>query len=334
MKIARLLLFPFGIFYGCIMAFRNKLFDWGIFDSKNTLIKSIGVGNLAMGGTGKSVVVMYLIKMLKDHRIATLSRGYGRNTSGLIIAGPKDNSTSLGDEPFQFLKRYPDTIVAVSEKRTVGMRALEKMVTPPNFVLLDDVMQHRWICPKMMIMTSSFQRPYFKDFIFPVGDLREFRSGVRRANVLLVTNSPEDLSTRQKETFLKKININIPVFFTKIRYTDVLTRSDKSIDSSVLTGEEFLLVTGIADTHHLITHLKKKYNAFDHIKFKDHHRYSVADAKMINDRAEKKLILTTEKDFVKLEKALNNPKLYCLRIELDFVFEEEQHLFEKMIRAL
>ena len=113
------------------MALRNKLFDWGILDSKNTLIKSIGVGNLAMGGTGKSVVVMYLIKMLKDHRIATLSRGYGRNTSGLIIAGPKDNPTSLGDEPFQFLKRYPDTIVAVSEKRTVGMRALEKMVTPP-----------------------------------------------------------------------------------------------------------------------------------------------------------------------------------------------------------
>jgi len=142
------------------------------------------------------------------------------------------------------------------------------------------------------------------------------------------------LSVRQKETFLKKININIPVFFTKIRYADVLMRSDKSLDASRLTGQDFLLVTGIADTHHLITYLKKKYKTFDHLKFKDHHRYSPADAKMINDRAEKKLILTTEKDFVKLENTLNNSKLYCLRIELDFVFDEEQHFFEKIIRAL
>ena len=106
------------------MAFRNKLFDLGILASKNTLIKSIGVGNLSMGGTGKSVVVMYLIKMLKDQRVATLSRGYGRKTSGLIVAGPKENPTSLGDEPFQFFKRYPETIVAVSEKRTLGMKEI------------------------------------------------------------------------------------------------------------------------------------------------------------------------------------------------------------------
>ena len=282
----------------------------GILAPKNTLIKSIGVGNLAMGGTGKSVVVMHLIKILKDRRIATLSRGYGRKTSGLIIAGPKDNPASLGDEPFQFFKRYPNTIVAVSEKRTLGMIALEKMATPPNFVVLDDVMQHRWVCPQMMIMTSSFQRPYFKDFVFPTGDLREFRSGVRRADVLLVTSTPEDLSLRQKETFLKKINVNIPVFFTKIRYSDVLMRSDKSIDSNVLTSMDFLLVTGIADTHHLVAYLKKKNKTFDHVKFKDHHCYSLADAQMINERAEKKLILTTEKDFVKLEKILNNSRLY------------------------
>jgi len=269
------------------MALRNKLFDWGILASKNTLIKSIGVGNLAMGGTGKSVVVMYLIKMLKNQRIATLSRGYGRKTSGLVIAGPKENPTSLGDEPFQFFKRYPGTIVAVSEKRTVGMKALVKMANPPNFVVLDDVMQHRWVCPQMMIMTSSFYRPYFKDFIFPAGDLREFRSGVSRADVLLVTRTPEDLSLRQKETFLKNIKINVPVFFTKIRYSKVIMRSDKSLDSSVLMDEDFLLVTGIADTRHLVAHLKKKYKTFDHIKFKDHHHYSPADVQMINDRAEK-----------------------------------------------
>ena len=138
-----------------------------------------------------------------------------------------------------------------------------------------------------MIMTSSFQRPYFKDFIFPAGKLREFRSGVKRADVLLITRFTGGFVLGSKRNFLKNININVPVFFTKIRYADVLMRSDKSIDSSVLTGEEFLLVTGIADTHHLITHLKKKYKTFDHIKFKDHHHYTVVDAQMINDRAEK-----------------------------------------------
>jgi tetraacyldisaccharide 4'-kinase len=316
------------------MAIRNKLFDWGILSCENTSIKSIGVGNLAMGGTGKSVVVMYLIKTLKDFRIATLSRGYGRETKGLVIAEPKDNPATLGDEPYQFYNRYPETVVAVSEKRTLGMKALAKMPNPPHFVILDDVMQHRWVCPQMMIMTSSFQRPYFKDFVFPAGDLREFRSGVKRVDVLLVTRTPEDLSPAQKEVFLKNVNINVPVFFTKIRYSDYLTQNEKTLDSTVLNGKDFILVTGIADTHHLVEHLEKQYGYFDHLKFQDHHTYSHADAERINDRARGKIIVTTEKDYAKLEKALDNNSLYCLRIELGFVFKEEQYLFEKMIKGL
>lgn len=331
LKNARLLFFPFGILYGWLMAIRNKLFDSGILVSENPTIKSIGVGNLAMGGTGKSVVVMHLIKMLKDHRVATLSRGYGRKTRGLIIAGPEDTPATLGDEPYQFFNRYPKTFVVVSEKRTLGIKALEKMATPPDWVVLDDVMQHRWVRPHLTIMTSSFQQPYFRDFVFPAGKLREFSSGVKRADILLITRVPQDLSLGQKNEFLKKINLNIPVFFTKIRYADVLTQQDNTIDKSVLSDEDFLLVTGIADSHHLVTYLKKQYGKFDHLEFKDHHPYSHADAKMINERAGNKLILTTEKDYAKLEQTLNNDRLYCLIIELDFVFEEEQDLFERMI---
>lgn len=334
LKNLRLLFFPISILYGFVTAIRNKLFDWGIFYSKIHTIPSIGVGNLSMGGTGKSVVVMYLLKILKDHdRLATLSRGYGRKTKGLIVAGPKDNASTLGDESNQFLERYPETVVVVSENRNSGMEAIEAMDLPPTKVILDDVMQHRWISPQLMIMTTSFECPYFRDFVFPVGELREFRSAVKRADLLLITRSPEDLSEDQKESYLKKINVNIPVFFSKICYADFLTQKNASIDLKIL-GEGFLLVTGIADPSHLIDHLKKQYKSFDHLKFKDHHQYSHADCSMISERAGEKIILTTEKDYAKLSQKLKSNKLYCLRIELDFVFDEERILFERTIKDL
>ena len=130
----------------------------GILASQNYLMRSIGVGNLSIGGTGKSVVVMHLIKMLKDtYRIATLSRGYGRKSSGLIVAGIHDSASSIGDEPFQFFNRYPETTVVVSEKRTIGMKALERLDNTPEIVIMDDMMQHRWVKPQIMIMTTMIQ---------------------------------------------------------------------------------------------------------------------------------------------------------------------------------
>ena len=315
------------------MALRNLLFNFGILPSKTYSISSVGVGNLSMGGTGKSVVVMYLIKLFKkDHPVAVLSRGYGRKTKGLVMGGTNENASTLGDEPYQFLRRYPDTAVVVSEKRTLGMKALEKM-TPPRKVILDDVMQHRWVRPKLMIMTTSFERPYFEDFLVPMGGLREFQWGVKRADILLITRSPEDLSELQKEQYLKKIKVNIPVFFTKINYADVWSQNNKRINSTVLE-EDFLLVTGIANPNHLVDHLKKNYNAFDHLKFKDHHDYSDSDCQMIQDRAGKRIILTTEKDYVKLVGVLDSKKLYCIPIELEFVSEEERNLFDKMVKAV
>ena len=334
LKNLRFLLFPFNILYGGVMVIRNRLFDLGIFSSQSFSTPSIGVGNLSMGGTGKSVVVMYLIKTLggKKH-IAVLSRGYGRKTKGIIVATKNDNASTLGDEPFQFLQRYPKTLLVVAEKRTLGMKALETMKSNPEKVILDDVMQHRWIRPEMMIMTSSFERPYFRDFVFPVGGLREFRSGVKRANILLITRSPENLSPQQKKEFLKEINVQIPVFFTKVRYADVLSQKEKTQNSSILEVG-FLLVTGIANADHLVAHLKNQYGEFDHLKFKDHHPYSIADGQVIQERAGKKIILTTEKDYAKLDEVLQNESLFYIKIELDFVFEEEHQLFNEMIKSV
>ena len=334
LKNLRFLLFPFNILYGGVMAIRNRLFDMGIFNSESFSTPSIGVGNLSMGGTGKSVVVMYLLKNLggKKH-IAVLSRGYGRKTKGIIVATKNDNAATLGDEPFQFLQRYPETLVVVAEKRIQGIKAIEAMEASPDKVILDDVMQHRWIRPQMMIMTSSYECPYFRDFVFPVGGLREFRSGVKRANILLITRSPENLSPQQKEEYLKEINVNIPVFFTKVRYSDVLSQKEKTQNSSILENG-FLLVTGIANADHLVIFLKNQYGAFDHFKFKDHHSYSIADGQMIHERAGGKIILTTEKDYAKLDGVLECKNLYYIKIELDFVFEEEQQLFDKMIKSV
>ena len=317
------------------MAMRNMLFDLGILPSQNYLIRSIGVGNLSIGGTGKSVVVMHLIKMLRNtNRIATLSRGYGRKSSGLIVAGIQDNASSIGDEPFQFFNRYPETTVVVSEKRTIGMKALERLDNPPEIVIMDDIMQHRWVQPQIMIMTTSFDIPYFKDFLLPAGGLREFRSGVKRADILLITRTPDEFSIDQKEAFLKNININIPVFFTKIKYSNLLTFKNKTIDSSILNGECFLLVTGIADTHHLVSYLKNQFGKFDHIKFSDHHSYSDSDFRVIQELAGDKIILTTEKDIAKLTQNLNSDRLCCLKIELEFVFQEDQNLFDEMVKNI
>lgn len=316
------------------MALRNWLFDRGILPALRSSIFSIGVGNLSMGGTGKSVVVMYLIKTLQEkNRMAVLSRGYGRKTKGLLVGDSKDSAATLGDEPFQFMNRYPKTRVVVSEKRTLGIKAIEAMKPIPEIIVCDDVMQHRWVSPHLMIMTTSFENPFSRDFIFPVGGLRESRSGVKRAAVVLITKTPEDFSPFQKAEYLREINIKAPVLFTKIRYEEFLIQNDKPVDIKILsTG--FLLVTGIADTSHLTEYLEKQYGPFDHMKFGDHHSYTAVDGSAILDRAGGKIILTTEKDHAKLQEIVGDDRLYCLRIALDFVFQEERKTFDQLITAV
>lgn len=330
----RFLLFPIALLYGGITMVRNLMFDWGIFSSKKPDLPTIGVGNLAMGGTGKSVVVMDLIKRLQPNfKIGTLSRGYGRKTKGLIIAGPDDDASTLGDEPNQFRERYTDSLVVVSENRNKAIQVIQNLKVPPDKLILDDVMQHRWVHPRFLIMTTAFDRPYFKDFLFPVGNLRERRSGVKRADLILVTRTPEDFTTDQKQVFLKKIKTKAPVFFTKITYANFLSQKEKTFDSKVLENG-FLLITGIADPSHLVGHLKNQYGTFDHLRFKDHHNYNQSDAIMIKEKAKGKIILTTEKDYAKLAQILTDENLYCIKIEQDFIFEEEQTLFVQMIQNL
>ena len=332
LKYLRLLLFPFALLYGVIVQLRNLFFYIGFFSSKNFNTPSLGVGNLSMGGTGKSVVVTYLIDLLqKTKTLATLSRGYGRKTKGLRIADINDTAATLGDEPFQFLNRYSDLRVIVSENRLLGMEALKLLNPVPEVVIMDDIMQHRWVKPSLLIMTTDYKNPYFKDYIFPIGGLREFKSGVNRADLILVTRSPSNLSMEKKVNFLKGMKSKIPVFFTTIKYAQFLHKKNQSISDLELNRGNFILVTGIADSSKLVDYLKTTFGGFKHLKFSDHHHFSNNDIHRILYASEGKIIVTTEKDYGRLSPLISDEKLCYIKISLDFIFEKDQKQFDRII---
>jgi tetraacyldisaccharide 4'-kinase len=332
LKYIRLLLFPFALLYGVIIQLRNFFFDIGFLSSKNFNTPSLGVGNLSMGGTGKSVVVTYLIDLLqKTKTLATLSRGYGRKTKGLRIADINDTAATLGDEPFQFLNRYSNLRVIVSENRLLGMEALKLLNPVPEVVIMDDIMQHRWVKPSLLILTTDYKNPYFKDYILPIGGLREFKSGVNRADLILVTRSPSDLSMEKKVNFLKGMKSKIPVFFTTIKYAQFLYKKNQSKSDLELNKGNFILVTGIADSSQLVDYLKTTFGGFKHLKFSDHYHFSNNDIDRILNASEGKIIVTTEKDYGRLSPLISDEKLCYIKISLDFIFEKDQKQFDRII---
>ena len=286
-----------------------------------------------MGGTGKSVIVTYLIDLLqKTKTLATLSRGYGRKTKGLRIANNNDNASTLGDEPFQFLNRYSNLNVIVSENRVLGMESIKTLNPIPEVVIMDDIMQHRWVKPGLLIMTTDYNNPFFKDHILPVGRLREFKSGVNRADLILITRSPSGLSTIKKEKFLEGIKSNIPVFFTTIKYDELLYNKDQNKSDLELNKGNFILVTGIADSSQMIAYLENKFGSFKHLKFPDHHHFSNDDIQKILKASKNKIIVTTEKDYGRLSPLINDHKLFYIKIYLDFIFDKEKRQFDKIIQ--
>ena len=203
MKNLRFLLFPFALLYGFIIFIRNLFFDIGVFTSKRFNILSIGVGNLSMGGTGKSILVEYLILHLKDkYKLATLSRGYGRSSKGFIIAEKNSLPSEVGDEPFQFLNNHPEIKVTVSENRRIGVDKIKTKLPEINLIIFDDLMQHRWVKSDFLIATTSFHKPFFDDHLFPVGMLREQKKEIRRADVILITSTPQNIKYDEKGIIL------------------------------------------------------------------------------------------------------------------------------------
>lgn len=304
MQFVRYLLFPFSILYGCITWVRNKLFDWGLKKEHEIFFPSIGVGNLSVGGTGKTPHVILLNKMLSEEGdITIVSRGYGRKTKGLVWADESSTAETIGDEPLLFLNSTPRPTVIVSEKRVNAIQKIE-VAGKNTIILLDDVFQHRHVKPGLNILLCDYNKPYFKDFMLPTGNLREFRAGEKRADIVIVTKCPSDLTEDKKGAFSNNICLNSKnIFFSSITYSGFEKFSEIEKPQEI---KNVILVTGIANPKPLEEHLLVNYS-LKSVIFPDHHEFTDKDITRIHEifgnfASENSVILTTEKDAMRLEK--------------------------------
>jgi tetraacyldisaccharide 4'-kinase len=334
-SILRYFLFPFSILYGVITWVRNAFYDFKFLKSKEHPIKLIVVGNLSMGGTGKSPVTLYLSDLLIEHfKVAILSRGYGRKTKGYRQVDVNSLASDVGDEPLMFKSISGDKIqVAVCEDRNEGVEQIKVDFPKTDLVLLDDAFQHRKIKAGFSILLTTFDNPFFHDFVVPFGSLREFRNGVLRANVLLVTKCPVNISTNDKIYFQNNLEkYKKPVFYSRIKYGAL-----SSFTFEVQTIKNVVIVAGIANPKGMIEHLSSIYRVESCI-FSDHHQFTKTEIdeihlKFDNFAGEEKAIVTTQKDFMRLKDniekwGLINYPWYVLPISIEIEKEQE---FNKLI---
>ncbi|WP_226063130.1 tetraacyldisaccharide 4'-kinase [Kaistella polysaccharea] len=301
-------LYPFSLGYHVATSARNMMYNWGI--SKSTKFKTpiINVGNLSVGGSGKSPMVMYIADLLSKHyKTGVLSRGYGRITKGYGITNYDSNYKTVGDEAMQLFERFKNKfVIAVSEERVPGAKKLIEDMDL-QVLILDDAYQHRAIKPGFNILMTDYNDPYFKDYLLPAGNLRESRSGARRAQIIMVSKCPENLTVEQKQYFISRIKPqhNQKVFFSSIGYDENVYARNQMLPDNNLSYYDILLITGIANPKPLVKHLSKFSERVKHLKFRDHHNFSDQDIKNIlaeyKKLGEYKLILTTEKDYVRLK---------------------------------
>ncbi len=331
MKLIRYLLFPVVPIYYLVTWLRNKLYDLGIKKSTAYDFPVICVGNLSVGGTGKTPMIEYLIRLLKsEHHLATLSRGYKRQTKGFIIADENATANSIGDEPFQFHQKFDDIIVSVDGDRVHGISQLMALQNPPEVVLLDDAYQHRKVKAGFHILLTSYDDLYTEDILLPTGNLREPRLGAKRADIIVVTKCPENISEGKKEKVKRKINAlsHQEVFFASIAYSNSIKNAKEHLDLKTLKTQSFTLVTGIANPKSLVEYLTALGLQFEHLKFKDHHDFNESD---LSNLKQKQLIITTEKDMMRLQPHFSeNEAIYYLPIEMKI---DRQSEFDALLRS-
>lgn len=324
---ARKLLFPFSIAYQGITSLRNKLYDQGVLGSKKFDLPTIVVGNLSVGGTGKTPMIEYLIRLLSEkYRVAVLSRGYKRKTKGFLLAGKDTDSSMIGDEPFQYHSKFKNINVAVDADRVNGIEQLLQLVNKPELVLLDDAFQHRRLEGGLNVLLTTYHHLFTRDLLLPAGNLREGASGANRADIIVVTKCPADLNKSEQQKVIQELKPteNQQVFFTKISYGEFLQGHSK-ISLAALEDYEILLFTGIANAKPLLDFLGERNLKFKHLEFPDHHNYTTTDLAKIKATfeslsASNKLLLTTEKDYARC--AENFPELHYLTIECEFVSQK------------
>lgn len=341
-------LIPFTWLYGICIQIRNQLFNWGILPSEQYSVPIISVGNLAVGGTGKTPHAEYLIRLLeKQYRIAVLSRGYKRKTSGFILADAQSTSQDIGDEPYQMKNKFPEILVAVDSNRRRGIRNLLDLPhdIQPEIILLDDAFQHRYVTPSLSIILTDYHRLFYYDKLMPAGRLREPVSGIRRADIVVVTKCEKEMKPIEFRIIEKnmKLQANQQLFFTGISYGEIepvfpdiarpLTHNE------IGKEDDMLLISGIASPVHFIHEAQKYSNKTYIATFPDHHIFNKSDIKKLDTIYEQmespgKLILVTEKDAARLKNTPFIPEewkqsLYYLPITIEFYTENN---FDELIK--
>lgn len=340
MFLKKILLLPFAIIYDAITSFRNALYDWKFLKSKSFDVHTVCVGNLAVGGTGKTPHVEYLIRLLKnDFKVATLSRGYKRKTSGFILANDSSTAYDIGDEPFQYKAKYPELPICVDANRVNGVKKILALPNAPNVIILDDAFQHRALKCELNIVISEYSNLYLNDYLLPLGNLRESKKGIHRADIIIISKTPEKTTSIDIRNLMKDIKplSHQKLFFSWLKYGELtgFQNPAETIDTlNDLFRYRIVTFTGIANPTPMITYLKEYASEVKHIQYPDHHQFTlqnIADISAALDAIEggNKIVVTTEKDAMRLkgtdlQDIANTLPLFILPIEVDFKEKTEE----------
>lgn len=332
----KILLAPFSLLYGMGVGLRNQFYRWKLLKGVEFNLPVISVGNLSVGGAGKTPHIEYLIRLLKDYlEVATMSRGYKRKTKGYLTVHPNMSAEQVGDEPLQFKRKFPDIKVSVSESRALGIPMLMSDHPELQAILLDDAFQHRSVQPGLNIMLTEYSHPFTRDYLLPSGRLREWRSAYQRADVIIVSKCPREISAQQAEELRQEIQ-PLPhqeIYFSYYDYTQPYFIFDPRYRLNLEPDMDVLLICAIARTEYLTDYLNTQVHEVSVMEFEDHHfftKYDVAQLKENFDRMEsqKKVILTTEKDAMRLE--LHRPyiqenrmPIFAVPIQVRFHFDQD-----------
>lgn len=324
----KILLYPFALLYAGVVRLRNHLYNIGYKKEISFQVMTIGVGNLVMGGTGKTPMTEYMIKILQNQfKIAVLSRGYGRESKGVKLLSKTDKVREVGDEPMQVFRKFGDQVtVAVGENRLLAIPQILQEHAEVSCVILDDVFQHRKVKPTFNIMLTNHDKPFYFDFIFPAGWLREPRRGARRADAIIVNKCPANLDKSSMDRMRNSIKrySSAPVFFTSLKYEEPI-----SFGSTQQLVQPVVLVSAIANNYLFKNYGSQRFDVVRHFTFEDHHFITESELSTIHAFAKSKnaSIVTTEKDMVKL---LEHPTLvaqapwFYLPVQIHFLNEEDK----------
>ena len=342
--VIRVLLLPFALLYGIGVGIRNFLYRVGALRSVRFDLPVISVGNMTVGGTGKSPHIEYLLRWLDQYiEVAVLSRGYGRKTEGFRAVSIQDSAEMVGDEPLQFKRKFPDLPVVVSESRALGIPELIKRNPGTNCVLLDDAFQHLAVTPGLNILLTEYSRPFTRDWLLPAGRLREWRHGYKRADLLVVTKCPVDLSAKQRSNLIDELDLypRQRVFFSKYKYGIPYDLLRPDVKRPLDLETDILLVSAIANSDYLLQYLGGEAHSVETIEFEDHHFFEPTDLLEVKKRFERmtrhqKIVVTTEKDAMRMEIHKNffwdnDLPLYVLPIEVAF-FEQDEADFQAEVK--